>query len=412
MTTPETPGSRGGAAGKRRRALITTAGYYAAFIALGLVSASLGPTLPGLAQNTGSPLAHISLLFAARSSGYLAGSLLGGRLYDRVAGHPVMGGSLLVMAALMGLAPLLTQLGALACAIFVLGVAEGALDVGGNTLLVWMHQEKVGPFMNGLHFCFGVGAFLSPLIVAWTAPGTGTIAKAYWTLAVLQIPAAAWLLRLASPQGHAVSGAESGGRVNGRLVAAIVLFFFLYTGAEVAFGGWIYAYAVGLRLGSHAVAAYLTSAFWGALTVGRLLAVPIALRFPPHSVLLADCVGCLASLALLLLGSHSVAATVVGTCGAGLFMASIFPAALSLAQGRMRITGRVTGWFFVGASGGGMTLPWLIGQFFETVGPRAAMVILFADMAAALTVLAFLTFRSARPVYHWLTGDRGGPQTN
>ena len=406
MTTPATPCSHTDATGDRRQALFKTLGYYAAFIALGLVSASLGPTLPGLANNTGSQLSHISLLFVARSSGYLAGSLLGGRLYDRITGHPVMSGSLLLMAAMMGTAPLLTRLGVLACAIFALGMAEGALDVGGNTLLVWVHQEKVGPFMNGLHFFFGVGAFLSPLIVAWAMPDDGAIARAYWTLALLQLPAALWLLRLPSPSGHTASGDASSKRSNGRLVALIVLFFFLYTGAEVAFGGWIYSYAVGLRLGSHAVAAYLTSAFWGALTVGRLLAVPVALRFPPRSVLLADCVGCLVSFAILLVGSHSLVATFVGTCGVGLSMASIFPAALSLAQARMRITGRVTGWFFVGASGGGMTLPWFIGQFFDAVGPRATMVILFIDMTAAMTVLAVLTFRSARPVYHWITGER------
>jgi len=76
-----------------------------------------------------------------------------------------------------------------------------------------------------------------------------------------------------------------------------------------------------------------------------------------------------------------------------------------MAQGRMRITGAVTGWFFVGASAGGMVLPWLIGQFFETVGPRATMVILFIDMTAAITILAVLTFRSARPVYRWITGE-------
>jgi|PlaIllAssembly_1097288.scaffolds.fasta_scaffold26913_2 FHS family Na+ dependent glucose MFS transporter 1 len=406
MTTTAALRSCDDSAGDRRQVLFRTLGYYAAFIALGLVSASLGPTLPGLANNTGSQLSHISLLFVARSSGYLAGSLLGGRLYDRITGHPVMSGSLLLMAAMMGTAPLLTRLGVLACAIFALGMAEGALDVGGNTLLVWVHQEKVGPFMNGLHFFFGVGAFLSPLIVAWAMPDDGAIARAYWTLALLQLPAALWLLRLPSPSGHTASGDASSKRSNGRLVALIVLFFFLYTGAEVAFGGWIYSYAVGLRLGSHAVAAYLTSAFWGALTVGRLLAVPVALRFPPRSVLLADCVGCLVSFAILLVGSHSLVATFVGTCGVGLSMASIFPAALSLAQARMRITGRVTGWFFVGASGGGMTLPWFIGQFFDAVGPRATMVILFIDMTAAMTVLAVLTFRSARPVYHWITGER------
>jgi hypothetical protein len=53
-----------------------------------------------------------------------------------------------------------------------------------------------------------------------------------------------------------------------------------------------------------------------------------------------------------------------------------------------------------------MTLPWLIGQFFDLVGPRATMVILFIDMAAAMTVLAALTFQSARPVYRWITGER------
>jgi len=66
MTIPAAPSSHGDATGDRRHAFVKTAGYYAAFIALGSVSASLGPTLPGLAQNTGSPLAHISLLFAAR----------------------------------------------------------------------------------------------------------------------------------------------------------------------------------------------------------------------------------------------------------------------------------------------------------------------------------------------------------
>ena len=405
MTTPAAVRSHDDSTGDRRQVLFKTLGYYAAFIALGLVSASLGPTLPGLAKNTSSQLSHISLLFAARSSGYLAGSLLGGRLYDRIIGHPVMSGSLLLMAAMMGATPLLTQLALLAGAIFALGMAEGALDVGGNTLLVWVHQEKVGPFMNGLHFFFGVGAFLSPLVVAWTMPEDGTVVRAYWTLAWLQLPAALWLLRISSPAGHAASVAASSERPNGRLVALIVLFFFLYTGAEVAFGGWIYSYAVGLRLSSHAVAAYLTSVFWGALTLGRLLAVPVALRLPPQSVLLADCVGCLFSLAILLFGSHSLVATFAGTCGVGLSMASIFPAALSLAQGRMRITGRVTGWFFVGASGGGMTLPWLIGQFFDAVGPRATMVILLIDMTAAMTVLAVLTFRSARPVYHRITGE-------
>ena len=382
-----------------------TIGYYAAFVALGLASASLGPTLPGLAELTQSRLAQISSLFAARSLGYLAGSLLGGRLYDRVPGHPVMAAGILVMAGMLALAPLVPWLWMLIAVILILGLAEGALDVGGNTLLVWVHRERVAPFMNGLHFFFGVGAFLSPLIIAQAMLGGGGIIRAYWMLAVLLLPAAIWPLRFSSPAAPRASADGSVGHVNGRLVTVIVLFFFLYTGAEISFGGWIYSYAVALRLSSDAVAAYLTSTFWGALTVGRLLAVPVAMRFPPRSVLLVDCIGCLGSLGVLILGSNSLTATFLGTCGMGLFMASIFPSALSLAQGRMRITGQITGWFFVGASAGGMVLPWLIGQFFESTGPRATMVILLVDMVAAMGILAVLTFQSVRPVYRRITGE-------
>jgi fucose permease len=382
-------------------------GYFAAFIALGMASAALGPSLPGLAEHTRSRMAAISILFVARSSGYLGGSLLGGRLYDRIAGHPVMGTALVLMAGTLGVAPLLSSRWLLFVVILILGVAEGAIDVGGNTLLVWIHRDRVGPFMNGLHFFFGLGAFLSPLIVARSLLWGGDITPAFWVLALLQLPAALWVLRLPSPPSGAVSPHTAGGRMNARLVTLIVLFFFLYTGAEVAFGGWIFSYAVALGLSSEAVSAYLTSAFWGGLTVGRLLAIPLAVRFPPRSMLLADCLGCLASLGVMILAPHSLPAAFLGTCGAGLCMASIFPSALALAQGRVRITGQVTGWFFVGASAGGMVLPWLIGQFFESVGPRVTMSILFVDMAAAVGVLGLLTFQSARPFYRWITGEPG-----
>ena len=385
----------------------STIGYCAAFVALGLASAALGPTLPGLAAHTQSRAAEISVLFVARSSGYLAGSMLGGRLYDRTRGHPVMAFSLLLMAGTLGLAPLLSHLWLLFSTILILGLAEGALDVGGNTLLVWVHRDRVGPFMNALHFFFGLGAFLSPLIIAWAMRGGGDIVRAYWTLALLQVPATLWLLPLASPAHASPAAGSPDGRVSGRVVALIVLFFFLYTGAEVACGGWLYSYAVALRLSGDAVAAYLTSVFWGALTVGRLLAIPLARRFPPHSLLLADCLGCLVSLLVLLLGSQSVAVTFLATCGVGLCMASIFPSALALAQTRVRITGRMTGWFFVGASAGGMTLPWVIGQFFESVGPRITVLILLIDMLAASAVLALLTLQSARPFYHRIVGEAG-----
>jgi FHS family Na+ dependent glucose MFS transporter 1 len=316
-----------------------------------------------------------------------------------------MAGCLVCMAAMMFLAPLMTWLWHLVAVILVLGASDGALDVGGNTLLVWVHGEKVGPFMNGLHFFFGVGAFLSPVIIAQAMLGGGGIGRAYRVLAILLLPGALWLLRLASPAMPARSADSAADRVNGRLVGLIVVFFFFYSGAEIGFGGWIYSYATALHLSSDTVAAYLTSAFWGSLTVGRLLAIPIALRLTPRLVLLIDLLGSLISVCAFLLWPYSLVIAWLGTCGMGLSLASVFPATMCLAQGRMRIRGKVTGWFFVGVSAGGMFLPWFIGQFFESVGPRTTMVILLFDLIGGVALLAVLAFQVGRPVYQWVMGE-------
>ncbi len=379
------------------RKLITSS-YYVAFIGLGLVGASLGPTLPNLAENTGTLLSQISVLFVSRSAGYMVGSFLGGRLYDRFQGHQVMALALLVMAAMMFFIPLMGLYGVLVTVLLVLGLAEGTLDVGGNTLLVWLHRHNVGPVMNGLHFFFGVGSFLSPLIIAWLVLIRGSITGGYWVIALLLTLAALFLGRLPSPSILLSSTDKTQNQVDNILLGLIVLFFFLYAGAEVGFGGWIFTYAIETDIASETVAAYLTSTFWGALTIGRLIAIPIATKVRPRTILLSDLLGCLISLALILLWPDSLIALIGGTIGTGFFMASIFPTTLSVAERRMTITGQTTGWFFVGASAGAMSLPWLIGQLFKPLGPQVAIILLLVDFFLATSVFAVLMAYSKRMI--------------
>jgi FHS family Na+ dependent glucose MFS transporter 1 len=305
---------------------------------------------------------------------------------------------LVMMSIMMAFIPLMSSLWLLTAVVFILGLASGTLDVGGNTLLVWVYGHKVGPFMNGLHFCFGVGAFLSPIIIDQALLISGDIIWAYWTLALLIFPVSFWFLKLSSPTDQSIYQNSSMKKFDRLLLALIALFFFLYVGGEVGFGGWIFTYAVKLGLTGETVAAYLTSAFWGAFTLGRLLAIPIAARFRPRFILIGDIVGCLLSLGIILMWPNSLIAIWVGAFGVGLSMASIFPTTLSLAESRMRITGRVTGWFFVGASSGSMFLPWLIGQLFEPIGPRITMVTIMVDMTVALGVSIVLILHWARPV--------------
>ncbi len=373
-----------------------TIAYFAAFVALGLSSSSMGPTLTRLAENTQTDLKSISFLFTARSLGYLIASFRGGKLYDKRRGNRVMAVALLCMAVLLALVPVLPNLALLSTAILLIGIAEGALDIGGNTLLIWVHGKRVAPFMNALHFFFGVGAFLAPIIVAQAMLFNPNIKIAYWALALLMVPVAFWILQLPSPAPQTVSNENSTTQVNNKLVAFIAVFFFLYLGAEVGFGGWIHTYAITLNLSNTTVAAYLTSAFWGSLTVGRLVAIPLAAHFKPRVILLSNLLGCVMSITVILMWSNSFVAVCVGAIGLGLAMSSIFPTTFSFAERRMTITGQVTGWFIVGASAGAMFLPWLIGQLFEAFGPRVMMVIILIDLLATLLVFVLLILNSSR----------------
>jgi FHS family Na+ dependent glucose MFS transporter 1 len=214
----------------RSQQMTATFAYYATYITLGATIAINGPALPWLAQHTASRIDQISIIFVATSLGYMTGSLVSGRAYDRFPGHRIQALSLLVIALGAALVPVLQSLWFLVAVLFLLGNFQGALDVGCNTLLTWTHGEKVGPFMNGLHFFFGLGSFLAPLIFARVVLASNEIHWAYWFFSLLALPVAAWLWRLPSPPIRRTAPVEgSGNPVNG-LFVLIVLFYVFSVG--------------------------------------------------------------------------------------------------------------------------------------------------------------------------------------
>lgn len=381
----------------QRRKLVITFSYYASFIAMGISMASLGPTLPGLAEQTSASLGAISILFTARSLGSVVGSVGGGRVYDFLNGHRIMALMIIAMAVMTALTPVIPLLWLLAAVLFITGAVQGVLNIGGNTLLVWIHGRDVGPFMNGLHFCFGLGTFITPVIVAQFVVSQQGLLWIYLLLALLILPTAAVGL-LPGPAAPTGLKKQDGTHTDPLLIVLIALVFGCYSGASLAYGGWIYTYALRMNLADAALAAYLTSIFWGALTLGRLAAIPLAIRFKPQTLLWADYIGAFVSLLALYLWPESLTAVIFTSAGLGFALASIYPTTMSLSGQLMPISGKITGLFSIGNSVGSMLIPWIIGQFFEGAGPQSLPVVLLVDMALALVVLAALGRRSARQV--------------
>ena len=374
----------------------TTFAYFAAFIGLGLVLASLGPTIPDLAIRTGSSLSAFSAVFIAHSAGYLTGALMGGRLFDRLPGHPLLAGMLAIIAICMALVPLCPTLTVLLVAFTVMGLSEGSLDAGGNTLLVWLYPTGLGPWMNGLHFFFGVGALLSPLIIAGIIEQGYTVAHAYWALAALLLPPMLWLLSRPSPAipARQVDAEPIDLRPHRATLLLTGGLLFAAVGAEVGFGNWIYTYAVHEGLANEASARMLTSVFWGAFTGGRLLAIPLASRMGPLSILLLCLLVSGVAAILPMVSISSSALLWAGTILGGLAVAPMFATALSLAGSRMPISGRAMGFFFVGSSAGGMISPWIIGQLFEPVSAQSIFWVILVDVVLGLAIV--MAFRRHR----------------
>ncbi|HYE72514.1 MAG TPA: MFS transporter [Blastocatellia bacterium] len=375
-----------------------TATYFSVFVAMGLLLCALGPMLPGLAQRTGTQLKDVSWLFMVRSVGHIIGSYVAGRIYDHRAGHPIMALAALITTSAILLLPIAPSLALMLVLILIQGIAGGTLNVGANTLLVWSHDGKPGGYLNGLHFSFGLGALLSPLVVERAITYSGDVKWAYWVLTFAFVPLALWLFRLPSPAPHKDPSHETNERFPYLLVIVTAIFFMLYTGAEVSLGSWLFNYVIALRLDDPQGAAYLNSSFWLFFTLGRLISIPAIKSFRPRNILYCDMVGCLTSIAVVLIWPKSLMALWFGMCGVGLSMGSVFPTMFLLAARRVPLTGKITGIFFAGSSVGSMTVPLLVGNYFESVGPQILPIVVTIGLSLAVLMLTVILIQHSRPV--------------
>ena len=287
--------------------------YLVSFVALGLTANLLGPALGGLRERTGASVSAISILFVCGSLGYLVGTVASGRGYDRRWGHRLMAGALVLQSVVLLAAAWAPTLVALALVYPVLGFAGGGIDVGGNTLLVWAKGQHAPPFLNALHLSFGAGALLAPLVVNRALAWTDGVGAAYVVIAAPGLVAAALVVMQPSPAVVVAADHRSGGHAPRALLAVVAVFFFLYVGVEVGFGGWVYTYAQEIHLGGRNGPAALTAVFWGSFTLGRLLSVWLAHRLEAVSLLAGSCLLAAVAALVLVVADGATAAVWIGT---------------------------------------------------------------------------------------------------
>ena len=370
----------------QRRSMLSLSVYFASFVGLGLSVSCLGPTLPSLAAVTGTSLAQIGILLFARSLGGMIGSLCAGPAVDHGLGRATIVGSMIVMSASMAIVPFSHSWIPMAIIFLALGVGHGALNVAANTLIVWRYPDKAHSFLSMLHFCFGLGSVVAPLLVAWLLPLGGNGLLVYVLLAAALAPLVLWLATSAVPTAQREKRVIQAPITSRAAFWWSVLLFALFVGAETTMGSWLYSYAEQGIAFSPATAAYLVSVFWGAFTFGRLLTVFGSGVMRPSTYVS----GGLAASAVLAAGfvvfrGGGLFLWIV-VAGLGLSMAAVFPQAFAFVSESLGITGRRTAWLLLGGSFGGMLMPWLAGILLDSISAQAMPIIVSLAMAVALVV--------------------------
>ena len=371
------------------RALTTTV-YFSSLAIIGLIYGVSAPTLGALAAQTGVGLGTIGVILSARSLGYLLGASQLGRFVDRSGSHRFLALTILVGAGLLALVPFARQLWGLVLLMILSGVTLAGPDVGGNSLVMRLHRQNPGPFMNGLHLFFGLGALFAPILVALTRTES-SVAVSYWVLAgIVGAIGLLFLLRPEPPLLPQRKEAEDSGIRSMLWIGCVV--FALYVGAEVGFSSWIYEY---VRAASdQALATQVTSGFWFAFTGFRLIGVLMAVRFSPARIVIGSLIaGTLACLFLLVMpGTHLV--LWLGSLALGAGIAAVYPTFLVFLGQQMTLTGKRIGVIAIASTVGSMTIPWTVGRSFANWGSFAVPLIPGVCLVFSLALFLVLTRRT------------------
>lgn len=291
---------------------------FAAFFLLGAQQAMYGPSLPQFRAKFGLGVDQVSAVVSAQFLGAFIAIVVSGVLIRRLGYRRVLvAGSLGVAVGLVAVG-VVTQWWQVVASAFVAGLGFGLLNLAFNLLLALSFRPNAAPALNLLNAVFGVGAMVSPLLVARFEPRLATpfvilagVALALLMLvSVLNVPRAVAAARSAAP---AVLG----------LLGLFVLLYFFYVATEAGVANFQTEHLTP-HFGA-ATAARLQSLFWAAITLGRLLATPLSVWIRPPVMVLGSTI--LAMLTLLFAGN--VVAAPYLYAAVGLFLAPVFGTALA-----------------------------------------------------------------------------------
>jgi MFS transporter, FHS family, glucose/mannose:H+ symporter len=353
------------------------AGIAACFLLMGALAAAYGPLLEHLARRFDISLPVAGEVFSAHFAGALVGVFVAMWAMERASGRRTVWAALGCLGLGCAGVALASSWPAFLAGVFVIGIGFGGLDLGLNQLVAHSEGPRRSALLNALNGAYGFGAIAGPILISRL--GEQHLALLYGgatVLAVALLPAAAGI------SGRLPVKPRKGAGRPGLLVGIFLVAYIFYVGTETGVGGWMTSHLESVGLQS-LDAASLTSGFWLATALGRLLAALIPDRVPPSVVVITG--SAIASVALLV--ALSGRAAPIAYVVTGFAIAPIFPTGIAWLAKLRPGDSRSTSWLFPASMVGGVVIPGAIGVAIAWLGIGSAPAIL--ALAAIGTLAAF-----------------------
>lgn len=368
---------------------------YMAFISLGLPDSLHGVAWPVMQVEYGAKLESAGFLFMTIAGGTIISSLASGVVLKRFGtGNVTFVSCLMTAAALLGFSFAPSFVWLIICAI-PLGLGAGSVDAGLNNYVATHYKAH---HMSWLHCFWGVGATLSPIIMAHSIAEQNSWRQGYLVIAGIQFALVIILFFTLSLWNKVASNSninlneksdESKHRLNDenvkplqiRGVKLALLSFLFYCGVEATMGLWGSSFLVNVKELPVAVAAKWVSFYFAGITIGRFITGFITLKFSNRMIIRVGQLTALTGAALLFLPLSS-SFSLVGFILIGFGLAPIFPSMLHETPVRFgkQHSQTIMGYQMAVAYTGTTFIPPLLGfvASYSTIGIFPFFLVLFA----------------------------------
>jgi fucose permease len=367
----------------------------AALAVAGMAYAVLGSVKVPLAKKLQIDEAKVGGLVSIFGFTLIPTVLAAGFLVDAFGKQAVLSGGFILLIVSLSLLARLRSYGLALVAVLVLGVGWSALvnvlNVTSPPAFLPLEDVKkhMAYAMNMGDFIFGMGAFLTPIVVAVLIRKIG-LEKTFLVLAALSLIPSVLAIgvdwkRLVAESTETVAGGL-GILLSDPFVWLCCLAFFCHVPIEAAVATWATTLMVDKRV-RDASASTLLSVFWLTFMGSRLLTA-LTLPAGAETVLLMSMAALCVAFTLGLALSRRAWLTCALVVCAGLILGPIFPTliALLLSHVKTSLHGRAVGLFFCIGGIGWTAVPILIGLYARRTSVQRAFLIA-AVSATCLTVL-------------------------